>query len=68
MPATANTSTLVLTCPVGESIEIGADIVITVVQGQNNRPRLSIQAPRDLQILRSDAKVRTPNPSRRTRP
>lgn len=67
MPA-QDVSTLVLTCPVGESIEIGADIVITVVRGQHNRPRLSIQAPRDLQILRTDAKVRQPNLARSPRP
>ena len=45
---------LVLTRKQGERINIGQDIVITVVQLDRNRVRIGIDAPDDVRILRQE--------------
>lgn len=45
---------LVLTRRVGESIDIGSDIAITVCQIHENRVRLGISAPKSTRILRRE--------------
>jgi carbon storage regulator len=45
---------LVLTRRVGESIDIGSDIAITVCQIHENRVRLGITAPKSMRILRHE--------------
>lgn len=46
---------LLLTRAIGESIEIGKDVTITVHQLRGNgRVKLSIEAPDSVKVLRSD--------------
>ncbi len=45
---------LILQRRVGESIRIGEDIEITVVSTEGGRVRLSISAPKEITILRSE--------------
>ena len=45
---------LILQRRVGESIRIGDDIEITVVSTEGGRVRLSISAPKEITILRSE--------------
>ena len=45
---------LILTRKVGESVDIGRDIKITVVRVDRNQIRLGIIAPRDMIILREE--------------
>lgn len=45
---------LVLTRKAGESIHIGSNIKITVTKIQGNTIRIAIDAPTDIQILRSE--------------
>ena len=45
---------LVLTRKAGEKLVIGNDIVVTVVQIQGNKVRVSIDAPADVRILRGE--------------
>ena len=45
---------LVLSRKIGERIWIGEDVVVTVVQIDNNRVRLGIEAPRSVPIWRSE--------------
>lgn len=47
---------LVLTRKVDESIRIGNDVEIRVVQMNNGRVRLCVEAPRDVKILRGELK------------
>jgi len=49
-------SQLVLTRQVGESIAIGSDIVVTVVEVRGGAVRLGIDAPREVVIERPEAK------------
>jgi carbon storage regulator len=45
---------LVLSRNPGESIHIGDNIIITVLSIKNNQVRLGLEAPKDVQILRSE--------------
>ena len=49
---------LVLTRKVGEQIVIAGEVLINVVAIQGNRVRLSIQAPADVTIDRSEVHTR----------
>ena len=45
---------LVLSRKIGEKIDIGSDIVITVVAVQGNKVRIGIEAPEQVTILRGE--------------
>jgi len=45
---------LVLSRKPGESIQIGENVTVKVVQRKGNRVRLAIDAPGDLEILRGE--------------
>lgn len=47
-------SNLVLTRSLHESVRIGDDVEITVVQLSPQRVRLSIRAPRDIKVFRTE--------------
>lgn len=51
---------LVLARAVGERILIGPDIVVKIVRVEGDQVRVGIDAPREVRILRDDAKKRTP--------
>jgi len=48
---------LVLTRKVGEQIQIGDGVTVTVVRVSPNSIRLGVEAPTGIAILRDDAKV-----------
>lgn len=45
---------LVLTRRAGESIVIGNDIVVTVLEARGDQIRIGIEAPRDVQVHREE--------------
>lgn len=45
---------LVMQCRVGDSIVIGDDITVRVVQGKQGQLRLAFDAPREIAIKRQD--------------
>lgn len=45
---------LVLSRKLGETIMIGNDVKLTVVEVKGNRIKLGIEAPRDYQVLRGE--------------
>lgn len=45
---------LVLSRKLNESIQIGDNIVITVVQNRAGKVRLGVKAPRDVNVVRSE--------------
>lgn len=45
---------LVLSRKPGESVLIGSDVVLTVLEVENDRVRLGIVAPRELLVLRQE--------------
>lgn len=45
---------LVLSRKSGESIQIGENITVKVIQCRGNRVRLGVEAPNDVEILRSE--------------
>jgi carbon storage regulator len=45
---------LVLTRKAGESVMIGDDVVVTVLEARGDVIRLGIQAPRDVQVHREE--------------
>lgn len=51
---------LVLTRRRGEVLYIGDDIVMTVLDIQDSSIRIGIEAPRDVQILRAEARKTEP--------
>lgn len=51
---------LLLGRKVDEKIHIGPDIVVTVIEIQRGRVRLGIEAPKDVPIIRPDAKRKEP--------
>ncbi len=48
---------LILQRKAGESLTIGEDIEVSVLSVEAGRVRLAIQAPKSVQILRSELKV-----------
>jgi carbon storage regulator len=45
---------LVLSRKPGESLQVGRDITITVVEIKGNRVRLGIDAPKDVAVVRTE--------------
>jgi len=45
---------LVLTRRVGESIQIGADIVVHIISVEGNQIRIGVEAPKEVLVLRSE--------------
>jgi len=45
---------LILTRKIGESINVGDDIVVKVVETGKNSVRIGIEAPRDIPVLRHE--------------
>ena len=45
---------LILQRKPGQSLQIGDDIIVSVVSVENNRVRLSVSAPNNVSILRSE--------------
>lgn len=54
---------LVLTRKPNQQLQIGKDIVITVVKVRGNTIRLGIEAPRDVRVVRSELEFRLDAPS-----
>ena len=48
---------LVLSRKVGESVDIDGQIIVRVVGVRGNRVQVGIEAPKDIQILRSELSV-----------
>ena len=61
---------LVLTRRAGESVMIGDDVVVTVLEARGDVIRIGIQAPRDVQVHREEVyqELRTPTGRRPRRP
>ncbi len=53
---------LVITRRAGESVFIGENITVTVTDVKGGKVSIGIDAPRDVQILRDDAKNYQPKP------
>ena len=51
---------LILTRRVGETLQIGDNISVTVVEVNGNQVRIGIAAPKGVVIMRDDAKKRVP--------
>ncbi len=51
---------LTLTRKVGDKIEVGDEIIIVVKEIRGNQVRIGVEAPKDVRIVRSEAKE---NPS-----
>ena len=45
---------LVLSRYIGEKIKVGEDIIITIVDFNNGKVRIGIDAPKDVPILRTE--------------
>jgi carbon storage regulator len=56
---------LVLSRQLGETITIGADITVTVVEIQGNKVKLAIAAPQDKTVLREELQGKGPAPTGR---
>ena len=54
---------LVLTRKRNESIQIGPEITLSVLEIQGNRVRLGVSAPADVRITRPDPRMGDPQPS-----
>ena len=48
---------LVMTRRIGETVRIGDNITVTVTEIDGNQVKLGIQAPREIPILRHDARL-----------
>ena len=55
---------LVLTRKLGETIQIGDDIAVTVVRVTPTEVRLGIEAPREVLVLREELELRATAPWR----
>lgn len=55
---------LVVTCKPGETVYIGADIVVHVVEIRGRQVHLDIEAPPDVPIHRDDAKIKSVSKAR----
>lgn len=51
---------LILTRRVGETLQIGDNISVTVVEVNGNQVRIGIAAPRDVKVMRPEAKLKQP--------
>lgn len=51
---------LILTRRVGETLQIGEDITVTVVEVNGNQVRIGIAAPKHVAIMRPEAKLQRP--------
>jgi carbon storage regulator len=51
---------LALTRKLGESIEIGDNITVTVVELERGRCKLVVEAPRDVRVIRSELVQQAP--------
>ena len=51
---------LVLTREVNESVTIGGNITVKVLSIHEHQVRLGFEAPKDIEIMRDEAKVREP--------
>jgi carbon storage regulator len=51
---------LVLTRRVSQSIQIGEEIVVTVLQIGGNKVRIGIEAPAEVHVLRSELQLEAP--------
>lgn len=47
---------LLITRKAGEAVHIGDNIVVRILSSQNGQFRVGIEAPKDIQILRDNAK------------
>lgn len=45
---------LVLTRTAGESVQIGDDIIVTILENKHGKSRVGITAPRDVKIMRTE--------------
>jgi carbon storage regulator len=52
---------LILTRKTGESLKIGNDITVTVLQVKGNQVRIGIEAPKDVQVHREEIFQRIQN-------
>jgi len=51
---------LILNRQTGQSIKIGEDIVIQVLSVRGGQVRIGIDAPKDVRVVRDNAKVKDP--------
>jgi carbon storage regulator len=63
MPQTSDTTHLVITRRRGETVRIGPDITVEVVQIRGRAARIAITAPRAITILRTE--LETPEHERK---
>lgn len=54
---------LILTRGPEQSIRIGPDITITIVRVRGDQVRIGIDAPKDVKVLRDDARHTEPAPA-----
>ena len=59
---------LVLTRHVHQSIVIGHDVVVTVLEVRGDQVRLGITAPKEIQVHREEVFARSPPPTARLPP
>jgi carbon storage regulator len=55
-----NTGNLVVTRRPNESVQIGSDVVVTVLAIHGNQVRISIRAPKDVHIVRTELLAEAP--------
>lgn len=49
-----NLTTIVVTRGIGQSVNIGSDIIVTVTKVKGKQAQISFQVPASLQVLRSE--------------
>ena len=58
---------LVLVCRVGETLEIGDSVVVTMMEITGRQVRVGIDAPREVKVLREEIYGRDDEPQHRGR-